>query len=84
MVAAGDEGFLQRGNLVDAEVSSGDARSAAQTGEALVAELQGGRHELALAYARLNLVAAWLMLDETSRARELAQVGWPQGRLFGL
>lgn len=83
-LAAGDDGFNTRSNLIDAELACGDAQAAVQTGEALLADLQGGRHENALAFTRLNLAAAWLMLDQAARARALAQAGWPQGRLFDI
>ncbi len=83
-LAAGGSGFGPRVNLIDFELAAGDARAAARTGESLVAELQGGRHEKLLAAARLNLVAACLSLDELPRARTLAQDGWAAGRLFGM
>ena len=81
-LASGGSGHTTRSNLIDAELAAGDAPAAARTGEALLADLQGGRAEFSLAFARLNLVAAWLALDDAERARSLAQAGWPQGRLF--
>jgi len=83
-LASGATGFFSRSNLIDVELANGDAAAAAQAGEALLADLQGGRDEYALAVTRLHLAAAWLMLDRAPRARELAQAGWPQGRLFAM
>lgn len=81
-LASGSSGHMGRSNLIDAELAAGDARAAARTGEALLADLQGGRGEFLLVFARLNLAAAWLAQDNAVRARSLAQAGWPQGQLF--
>lgn len=83
-LASGGSGFITRAGLADAELAAGDADASARTGEALLADLEGGRHEIALAYARVNLIAACLALGRLPRARALAQVGWPHGRLFDL
>jgi hypothetical protein len=83
-IAAGGSGHLTRSNLIDAELAAGDAQAAANTGETLLADLQGGRAEKYLAFTRINLAAAWLALDHVARARDLARAGWPQARLFEL
>jgi len=80
----GGNGLLARSNLIDAELAAGDAQAAALAGEAVLAEFQGGREELALANVRLNLAAACLVLGRLPRARELAQAGWPHRRLFDM
>jgi hypothetical protein len=70
--------------LIDAELAAGDASAAARSGTELVAALQGTRNEYTLAYARLNLCAAWLALDDCARARSVAQAAWPQSVAFEL
>ena len=78
----GKDASIGLGNLVDAELAAGDARAAARAGEALVAALQGTRHEFTLSLARLNLCAACLALDDRDRASEVAQALWPQAVFF--
>ena len=78
----GKDASIGLGNLVDAELAAGDAPAAARSGAALVAALQGTRHEFTLALARLNLCAAYLALDDPARAREVAQALWPQAVFF--
>ena len=50
----------------------------------LVTALTGTRNEYGLAYAQINLAAAWLALDDIAKAHALAQIGWPLGLRFGL
>jgi len=83
-LASGNTGFAPRSNLIAAELAAGDAQAAALAGESLLAELQGGREEAPLAHARINVAAAWLVLDRLPRVRELARAGWQHGRLFEL
>lgn len=82
-LAAGGSGHQKRAHLIDAELAAGDPQAAARTGEALLADLEGSRNEKALSYARSNLAAALLALDDTRRARCLAEAGWPSAPLFG-
>jgi len=81
-IARGKDASLGLGNLVDAELAAGNAQAAVQSGAALVASLQGTRHEFTLALARLNLCAAHLALDDHVKAREVAQALWPQAVFF--
>ena len=84
-LAAGGNGFVPRNNLMDLQLAAGDAQAAVSTGEALLADLERSREGLiTAAIAQLNLVAALLGLQDLSRARERAQTGWPQGRLYEL
>jgi predicted ATPase/DNA-binding winged helix-turn-helix (wHTH) protein len=78
----GKDASIGLGNLVDAELAAGNALAAARSGSALVAALEGTRHEFTLALARLNLCAACLALDDLVRAREVAQALWPQAVFF--
>jgi predicted ATPase/DNA-binding winged helix-turn-helix (wHTH) protein len=80
----GSHASIALGNLVDAELAAGDALGAARSGAALVAALEGTRDEYSLAYARLNLCAAWLALDDCHQARSLAQASWPHAVMFEL
>lgn len=82
--ARGGDASIPLGNLIDAELAAGDARGAARAGAAHVAALQGTRHEYSLAYARLNLCAALLALDDPAQAREVVQAAWPQAIAFEL
>lgn len=82
--ARGGDGSIAFGNLIDAELAAGDARAAALSGAEFVQALQGTRHEYSLAYARLNLCAAWLALDEIAQARAVVQAAWPQALVFEL
>lgn len=45
-------------NMIDAELALGHAAAAVLDGRALVARLEGSRHEHDLAFARVNLLAA--------------------------
>jgi len=78
----GKDASIGLGNLVDAELAAGHAPAAARTGAALVASLQGTRHEFTLALARLNLCAAHLATDDPAAARPVAQALWPQALFF--
>jgi hypothetical protein len=80
----GSYAAIATGNLIDAELASGDAQAAARTGLALVETLQGTRHEYSLAFARINLLAALLALDDCARARPVAQSAWARAAAFDL
>ena len=62
--ARGSDASIALGNLVDHELAAGDAAAAARSGAALVATLQGTRNEYSMAFARINLCAAYLALDD--------------------
>jgi len=80
----GSDASVPLGNLIDHELAAGDALAAAHSGAALVSALQGTRHEYSLAFARLNLCAAWLALDDCAHARPVAQAAGPQALAFDL
>jgi len=82
--ARGSDGATALGNLVDAELAAGDAAAAARSGTELVAGLQATRNEYGLAFARINLAAARLALDDTARAREVLAVAWQTAPAFQL
>ncbi|WP_425260623.1 ATP-binding protein [Rubrivivax sp. RP6-9] len=74
--AAGDWSPMTQINIADGELRCGDARAAVATGQALVAQLQAQRDDSHLGYARLNLAAAWLALDDTAAARPVLRAAW--------
>ncbi len=78
--AAGDWSPMTQINIADGELRCGDARAAAATGQALVAQLQAQRDDNHLGYARLNLAAAWLALDDTAAARPVLRAAWAAAR----
>ena len=80
--ARGGDASVPLGNLIDAELAAGDAAGAARAGAAFVASLVGTRHEYTLAYARINLCAALLAMDDHEHARPVAQAVWPQAIAF--
>ena len=80
----GSDGSIALGNLIDHELAAGDAAAAARTGARLVALLDGSRHEYSLAFARINLCAALLALDDCVQAHTVAQACWPQALVFDL
>ena len=82
--ARGSDASIALGNLVDHELAAGDAAAAARSGAALVASLQGTRNEYSLAFARINLCAAHLALNDAAQARPVAQAAWPQAMRFEL
>ena len=82
--AAGDIPTAQLGNLVDAQLRAGETQAAIHTGQTLLAHLEGSREESSLAYARLNLGAALLALDDTLQAGPVLQTGWQQALAFDL
>ena len=82
--ARGSDASIALGNLIDHELAAGDAHAAVRSGTALVTALQGTRHEYSLAFARLNLGAAWLALDDCAQARSVAEAAWPQAVVFEL
>ena len=80
--AIGDRGTSFRVDLVDAQLAAGDAAAAARDGAQVVAMLVRLRDEDTLNFARLNLTAAWLALDELGAASIVAEAGWPQAARF--
>ena len=78
--AAGDWSPMTQINIADGELRCGDARAAVATGLELVAQLQAQRDDNHLAYARLNLAAAWLALDDTAAARPVLQAALTTAR----
>jgi predicted ATPase len=82
--ARGGDASIALGNLVDHELAAGDAAAAARSGAALVATLQGTRNEYSLAFARINLCAAHLALNDPAQAQPVAQAAWPQAMRFEL
>ena len=74
--AAGDWSPMTQINIADGELRCGDARAAVATGQALVAQLQAQRDDNHLGYARLNLAAAWLALNDTTAARPVLRAAW--------
>ena len=70
------------GNLIDAELAVGDAQSAASSGASLVEWLRGTRHEYALTFARINLMAALLAVDDCVQARPIAHAAWAKAPAF--
>lgn len=70
--------------LAETELAAGRPRDAVATGSELVAALEGTRSEQELAFARMNLCAAHLALDEVEAAMRLVQQGWPQAARFGM
>ena len=84
LVAAGRSDGSQIANLVDGELAAGNPTQAAAIGVALVAQLAGGRDEVYLAFARMNLSAALLALDEPGQARPHLRAGWAQAPVFDM
>ncbi len=80
----GSHAAIAVGNLVDAELSAGDAAAAATLGAELVAMLQGSRHDYTLAFARVNLLAALLAQGDLAAARPVAQAAWARAAVFEL
>jgi predicted ATPase len=70
------------GNLIDAELATGDAPAAVRSGAALVEWLRGTRHEYALTFARINLMAALLAVDDCAQAHPIAQAAWAKAPAF--
>jgi hypothetical protein len=75
---------ISTGNLIDAELAAGNAQSAARCGADLVEWLRGTRHEYALTFSRINLVAAHLAMDESVEARPVAHAAWDKAPAFDL
>jgi predicted ATPase/DNA-binding winged helix-turn-helix (wHTH) protein len=82
--AAGANAAMALSNLASTELEAGDVQAAARNASALVLQLEGRRDDHALAYARATLAAAWLALNEPSKARPVAQAGWQQAQRFEL
>jgi hypothetical protein len=80
----GSHASIAVGNLIDAELAAGHSGEAAALGAALVASLQGTRHEYGLAFARINLLAALLAQGDTRNARPVAEVAWSKAPAFEL
>lgn len=70
-------------NLADAELGAGHAERAVALGTELVALLAGGRDEMLLTSARLNLSAALLALSDPAAAAQHLRAGWAQAGRFG-
>lgn len=75
--AAGDPSLMTRINLADIELWAGDAHAAVQRGRELVALLSRLRDDNHLTYARINLAAAHLALDQAAAALDLLRTAWP-------
>ena len=83
--ARGSDASIALGNLVDHELAAGDdAGAAGQRRRVGGLVLQGTRNEYSLAFARINLCAAHLALNDAAQARPLAQAAWPQAMRFEL
>jgi DNA-binding winged helix-turn-helix (wHTH) protein len=80
----GDDLETSLNNLIDAELAAGDAQAAARTGRALIEQLSGSRNENIMAFARLNLGACHLALDEAGPARPVLQAAWAKAPAFEL
>lgn len=80
----GSHAAISAGNLIDAELAAGDAQGAARSGAALVESLRHTRHEYSLAFARINLLAALLALDDLEQARAVARDAWAKATMFDL
>lgn len=80
----GSNAAIAAGNLIDAELAAGDAQGAARAGAALIESLKGTRHEHSMAFARINLLAALLAMDDCAQAREIARAAWGQAPGFDL
>ncbi|MCW5611402.1 MAG: helix-turn-helix transcriptional regulator [Rubrivivax sp.] len=70
---AGESGLTTLVNVANAELASGDAAAAVATGLRLVEQLRDPRSASLLMYARINLAAAHLALDDTTAAREVVR-----------
>lgn len=68
---AGDWSPMTQINIADGELRCGDASAAVATGQALVQQLSAQHDDDHLAYARLNLAAALLALEDTKMARQV-------------
>lgn len=82
--AAGTDQSLYLTNVMDAELACGDAAAAVGTGRKVLQLLARSRDEAGLAFARLNLGAALLALNETAEARSVLHAGWSPARRLDL
>ncbi|MFI4929146.1 MAG: ATP-binding protein [Burkholderiales bacterium] len=82
--ARGSHASIATGNLIDAELAAGHAQAAARLGAELVESLRRTRHEYSLAFARINLLAALLALDDAVHARVVACEAWARAGAFEL
>ena len=82
--AIGDDIETSLNNLMDAELAAGDVQAAVQSGQGLLAQLAGSRNENMTAFARLNLGAALLSLDDTARAQAMLRAAWDKAPAFEL
>ncbi len=82
--ARGSHASIATGNLIDAELAAGHAQAAARLGDELVESLRRTRHEYSLAFARINLLAALLALDDAVQARVVACEAWARAAAFEL
>jgi len=78
----GSQAPIAIGNLIDAELAAGDAHAAARLGSELIASLVGTRQEYALAFARINVLAALLAQDDVDAARSVAPAAWANAAVF--
>jgi predicted ATPase/DNA-binding winged helix-turn-helix (wHTH) protein len=78
----GSHAALATSNLIDAELAGGDAAAAARLGTTLVESLLRTRHEYNLAFARVNLLAALLTLDDVAQAGPVAHAAWAKAAIF--
>lgn len=69
-------------SMTDIELMTGETAAAVHHGEEVVARLRAERIPLLMAIALLNLTGALLFADQTARAREMAEEGWPLGLHF--
>jgi predicted ATPase len=67
---------VSRINLVHGALAQGDVESAILIGRGEVARHSASRDLFNAAFARLNLAAALLTIDQTAEARPLLQAGW--------
>ncbi len=69
-------------NLADLALARGQVDQAVAHGTVLEQRLRGTRHQMNLAFARVNLAGALLAQGALARARDMAQAGWPMAATF--
>ncbi|HSI49571.1 MAG TPA: winged helix-turn-helix domain-containing protein [Ideonella sp.] len=81
--AAGGNATMVLFNLVDGELTTGDAEAAVRTAQGLLDSLQGLRdsHRFTM-MVQMNLAAALLRLARCAEARALLESGWPVSLRF--
>lgn len=75
--AAGVDTTPAIGMLIDAELEAGHVDAGVHLGERMLERLGAGRDEWSRMMVRLNLANAYLLRDDTRRARTLLQAAWP-------